>query len=212
MDPGNPQWQAYYLDKVKGFQSDPGWSGLFLDNVDGSLGRFENMHSLLENYADDADYQQAVVSFLGFLYNNYFAPSGKPLYANIPYLKNADTWFAYLQYLDGAMLESFAADWDRGYLNVEDWLAQLDLAEKTQALGKRVILVTQGSATDQQRMQYGLASFCWLTRVWRISATAMMKRITSCGGIRSSRLTSASPWGRVTRRMVYGGAISKRDM
>ncbi len=159
MDPGNPQWQAYFLDKVKGFQSDPGWSGVFLDNVDGSLGRFESMHTHLENYADDAEYQQAIISFLKSLYTNYFAPSGKPLYANIPYLKNADAWFAYLQYLDGAMLESFAADWDHGYLSEEDWLGQLDLAEKTQALGKRIILVTQGSVTDQQRMRYGLASF-----------------------------------------------------
>lgn len=159
MDPGNPQWQAYYLDKVKGFQSDPGWSGLFLDNVDGSLGRFEDMHTLLANYADDAEYQQVIISFLKSLYINYFAPSGKSLFANIPYLKDANAWFAYLQYLDGAMLESFAADWDRGYLSEQDWLAQLDLVEKTQALGKRVILVTQGSATDHQRMQYGLASF-----------------------------------------------------
>ena len=27
MDPGNSEWQAYYLEKVKGFQQDTGWQG-----------------------------------------------------------------------------------------------------------------------------------------------------------------------------------------
>ena len=159
MDPGNPQWQAYFLDKVKGFQSDAGWSGVFLDNVDGSLGRFEDMHLLLAKYADDAAYQNVVISFLKNLYTSSFAPSHKLLYANIPYFKDDNVWFAYLQYLDGAMLESFAADWQNGYLSESEWLDQLNLAEKTQALAKSIILVTQGAANDQQRMQFGLASF-----------------------------------------------------
>jgi hypothetical protein len=159
MDQGNSQWQAFFLDKVKGFQSDPEWSGVFLDNVDGSLGRFENMHVLLSEYANDAAFQNAELSFLRNLYTSYFAPYGKLLYANIPYLEDNNVWFAYLQYLDGAMLESFTVDWDNGYLNKEEWLAQLDLAEKTQALGKSIILVTQGRLDDQQRMEYGLASY-----------------------------------------------------
>jgi len=159
MDPGNPEWQAYFLEKVEGFQADPGWAGLFLDNVDGSLGRFENMRLLLAKYPDDAAYQNAVVSFLENLHDQYFAPFGKLLYANIPYLKDSSAWFAYLPYLDGAMLESFAVDWENGYLSEQDWLDQLELVEKTQALGKNVILVTQGNINDQQRMQYGLASF-----------------------------------------------------
>lgn len=159
MDPGNDEWQAYFLDKVKGFQADSGWDGLFLDNVDGSLGRFENMRRLLADYTDDAAYQNAVLSFLQQLYTGYFAPNGRLLYANIPYLEDSSAWLAYLQYLDGAMLESFTVAWDNGYLNEQDWLEQLDLAEKTQALGKRIILVTQGELNDQGRMQYGLASY-----------------------------------------------------
>jgi hypothetical protein len=159
MDPGNSEWQAYFLDKVKGFQKDEGWQGLFLDNVDAGLGRFDNMLLLLDAYADDRSYQNAVKSFLEYLYQSYFKPSGKPLYANIPYLEDEHVWFEYLAHLDGAMLEAFAADWDNGYLSEAEWLEQLTLAEETQALGKSIILVTQGNVNDQQRMQFGLASF-----------------------------------------------------
>lgn len=159
MDPGNSEWQAYFLEKVKGFQQDEGWQGLFLDNVDGSLNRFEDMRLLLENYADDESYQAAIKSFLQTIYNGYFQSSDKELYANIPYLRDNSVWFEYLNYLDGAMLEAFAADWDNGYLEIQEWIDQMDLAEKTQALGKRIILVTQGDINDQERMQFGLASF-----------------------------------------------------
>lgn len=159
MDPGNAEWQAYYLEKITGFQKDPGWKGLFLDNVDGGLGRFEKMHLLLGNYSDGQSYQTAIRSFLQYLFDNYFSASEKVLYANIPYLEDNNVWFEYLEYLDGGMLEAFAADWNTGYLSTDTWLGQLELAEKTQAQGKTVILVTQGNINDTQRMQFGLASF-----------------------------------------------------
>ena len=159
MDPGNANWQAYYLEKVKGFQKDTGWQGVFLDNVDGSMARFENMHLLLDQYVDDQSYQAANQSFLRYLYENYFSRTANVLYANIPYLTDYNVWFNFLQYLDGAMLEAFAADWNNGYLSVDNWLAQLDLAEQTQAQGKSILLVTQGTINDTQRMRFGLASF-----------------------------------------------------
>jgi hypothetical protein len=159
MDPGNDGWRAYFLDKVKGFQNDAGWAGVFLDNVDGGLGRFDKMNLLLAAYPDDDSYQAAVKDFLAYLRSNNFAGSGKLLYANIPYIEDEDAWLDYLTNLDGAMLEAFAADWQNGYLSTTDWMHQLDLAEKTQAMGKSIILVTQGNINDLDRMQFGLASF-----------------------------------------------------
>ena len=159
MDPGNTGWQDFYLKKISGFQNDTGWQGVFLDNVDGSLGRFERMGLQLEQYADDQSYQNAVKSFLQHLYENYFAGRDNVLYANIPYLKDNNVWFDYLEFLDGAMLEAFAADWNTGYISVSDWLAQLELAEETQTRGKSILLVTQGPKDDIERMQFGLASF-----------------------------------------------------
>jgi len=159
MDPGNLNWQAYYLEKVRVFQQDDGWQGVFLDNVDASLGRFERQDLLLQMYPDDQSYQAAVKSFLNTLYTGFFTSNDKLLYANIPYLKNPEVWFQYLEYLDGAMLEAFAVDWENGYLDIQEWLNQLNLAERTQAMGKEIILVTQGNMDDQQRMQFGLASF-----------------------------------------------------
>ncbi|MDK2979753.1 MAG: hypothetical protein PWQ55_100 [Chloroflexota bacterium] len=159
MDPGNEGWRAYFLDKVRGFQQDNGWAGVFLDNVDGSLGRFDSMNLLLTAYPDDASYQAAVKDFLAYLRSNYFAGSGKLLYANIPYIEDENAWLDYLTNLDGAMLEAFAADWNNGYRSVADWQHELDLAEKTQAAGRSIILVTQGNINDTGRMQFGLASF-----------------------------------------------------
>jgi hypothetical protein len=159
MDPGSESWRAYFLEKVRGFQNDAGWAGVFLDNVDGGLGRFDNMNLLLAAYPNDDSYQAAVKDFLAYLRSNYFAGSGKLLFANIPYIEDEAAWLDYLTSLDGAMLEAFAADWQNGYLSEGDWLNQLDLAEKTQAQGKSIILVTQGNISDEERMQFGLASF-----------------------------------------------------
>ena len=159
MDPGNEGWRAYFLEKVRGFQNDAGWVGIFLDNVDGSLGRFDKMNLMLADYPNDDSYQAAVKDFLAYLRSNYFAGSGKLLYANIPYIEDESAWLDYLTNLDGAMLEDFAADWQNGYLSEEDWQHQLDLAEITQAQGKDIILVTQGNVNDVDRMQFGLASF-----------------------------------------------------
>ena len=93
------------------------------------------MNLLLAAYPDDNSYQAAVKDFLAYLRSNYFAGSGKLLYANIPYIEDENAWLDYLTNLDGAMLEAFAADWQNGYLSIEDWQNQLDLAEKTQAQG-----------------------------------------------------------------------------
>jgi hypothetical protein len=159
MDSGNTGWQSFFLEKVKGFQKDPGWEGLFLDNLDASLGRFEVEGKLLTHYTDDKSYQDAVVDHLSRLSKNLHQTQHKLLFANITYLRQPEVWFRYLEYLDGAMLEAFAADWENGYLTESEWLSQLDLAEATQLKGKTIILVTQGAPDDSNRMLFGLASY-----------------------------------------------------
>lgn len=159
MDPGSPGWREYFIEKVNRFQQDNGWDGLFLDNVDGSLNRFEDWGILLANYPSDAAYQQAIVGFLQEISRSDFHIAGKPIYANIPFLVDTGVWFEYLQHLDGAMLEAFAVGWENGYLSKEEWLSQMELAEHTQKLGKDIFLVAQGTVDDIERMRFGFASF-----------------------------------------------------
>ena len=58
------------------------------------------------------------------------------------------------------MLENFATGWptDAGLSDAE-WEQQMQMAEQAQALGKTVILVSQGSQYDQQREEFALASY-----------------------------------------------------
>jgi hypothetical protein len=158
MDPGNPGWNTYFLEKVSGFQKDPIWKGVFLDNVDASLGRFDSQSILTKRYPDDKSFQDAVAGNLAVL-SDELHRNQKTLIANITFLRQPETWFSYLAHLDGAMLEAFAVDWDDGYISEAEWLNQLDIAEATQAQGKTIILVAQGDSDNKNRMLFGLASF-----------------------------------------------------
>ncbi|MBI9043233.1 MAG: hypothetical protein JEZ06_02035 [Anaerolineaceae bacterium] len=159
MDPGNSGWQTFSLNRMREIQEKSGWDGVFLDNVDASLNRTRRDNIQQARYAGDSAFQEAVTNFLKMLYHSYFKPSGRPLFANILFLKDPAIWFQYLQFLDGAMIEDFAADWDYGFLSVEDWETHLCIAEKTQQLGKEIILVTQGDQNDLQRQAFAFGSY-----------------------------------------------------
>lgn len=163
MDPGNPGYREFWLNRARLAQEVLGWHGVFLDNVEASLAGWR-VHgraagALPLRYPDDASYQAAIEGFLEYLYLNYFQPQGRPLWANITSLVDSETWFRYLAYLDGAMIEAFAVDWDDGYRSPEDWERQLALVEDAQALGKSVLLVAQGRHEDNGRQQFALASY-----------------------------------------------------
>jgi hypothetical protein len=159
MDPGNPGWQAYFLEQAREMQEKFGWEGVFLDNVEASLGKIRRSGKMPVRYPDDASYQAAVLSFLKYLYTGYFQPHGRPLYANIIEVHDLATWSKYLRFLDGVMDEAWAVGWDNSYLSYDEWDQQLRRAEKAQALGKQVILVAQGGQLDTSRQQFAFASY-----------------------------------------------------
>lgn len=159
MDPGSSGWRNYWLERAKTSQDVWMWQGVFLDNVEASLEKRYRYLGFPRDYPDDASYQAAIEDNLRFLYTTYFQPSGRPLYANIISLKDSEVWFRYLQYLDGALLENFAVGWNEDYKDVADWETQMEIAEKTQALGKEIILVAQGTQSDHQRQTFALASY-----------------------------------------------------
>ncbi len=159
MDPDNPGWRAFWLDRAREGQEVLGWDGTFLDNVEASLAKHEESYRRLLNYPDDASYQAAIEDFLKYLYTNYYAPFGRPLYANIIAVRDPAVWFRYMQYLDGAMIEGWAVDWDDGYFPVSKWEEQMDRAERTQWLGKEVILVSQGDRQNLARQEFAFACY-----------------------------------------------------
>jgi len=161
MDPANPGWRQFWLQRAKEMQQKFGWRGVFLDNVEATLGKHRRAGRTLKKYPTDSSFQIAVRGFLKYLYVNYFQPQKRPLFANIIYLSNMNinVWFSYLQYLDGAMQEGWAVDWDSGYLKESSWNNHMILAEKTQSLGKFAILVSQGKQSATERQQFAYASY-----------------------------------------------------
>jgi hypothetical protein len=159
MDPGNPEYRSFWLERARNSQVTLGWNGVFIDNVEASLEASRQRNLVPERYADDASYQDAITGFLEFLYTNYFHPQGRPMMANITALNDPKTWFRYLDYLDGVMIEAFAVDWHDGYRSVDNWEKQLAMVEETQSLGKSVILVAQGHREDTDRQLFALASY-----------------------------------------------------
>lgn len=163
MDPGNEGFRAFWLERARELQETHGWETIFLDNVEASRIKFvEEEDEPLAKYPDDESYQKAVTGFLQYIRENYFEPRGKPMYANIVSVDDGAVWDEYMKYLDGAMIESFATNWDEGYLSQEDWEEQMELAERALSQGKTLILVAQGQEDDQKLQDFAFASYLLL--------------------------------------------------
>lgn len=159
MDPGSLGWRSFYLERVRKFQADQNWDGVFLDNVPVTLAFREADGLLPAAYPTDVTYQAAIQEFLKFLYEEYFEPSRKLLFANLVSRKDDSNWSDQINYLDGVMHEGWAIDWPDGYRSPETWEKHLQLAEQTQQLGKHIILVSQGTQDDTALQSFAFASY-----------------------------------------------------
>jgi hypothetical protein len=184
MDPGNPGWRAFWLERARHSQESLGWDGVFLDNVEASLYHRRKAGIQLARYPDEVSYVAAVEGFLAYLYTSYFQPAGRPLQANITATDPA-AWFRYLRYLDGAMDEGWGVDWSSGYLSPRQWEENLSRAEQTQAMGKQVILVAQGERSNTQRQQFAYASYLLVT-----GGSASFRYSSAASGYRDAWLYS----------------------
>lgn len=159
MDPGNLGWRAFFLERVRDSQSDPNWGGVFLDNFEVTFAFRESDGEFPQAYADEASYLAAWQGMLEFLRHEYFQPNRKLLFANIAARKDDADWMSYITHLDGAMHEGWAVDWPDRFRSVEKWEKQMTLAEQTQAAGKFVILVSQGTQADIELQRFAYASY-----------------------------------------------------
>ena len=159
MDPTHPGWRQFFIERVQKNQEELGWNGVFLDNVETNYNKRIRLNSLPTGYPNNSSYQAAVEDYIRFLYTTYFQPAGQPMYANLIEYQGADDWMRFIPYLDGAMMEDFAVGWDLAGLPASMWEMQQEVIIQTQALGREVILVAQGSQSDIQRQGFALASY-----------------------------------------------------
>lgn len=159
MDPGNPEYRAFWLQRARELQELYHWDGFFIDNLEASLSKLEAKGGMIPKYPDDASYQAATEGFLQYLRNNLFEPHKLPVLANIISVRDRQVWLRYLQYLDGAMIESFAVDWSQDYRSPSNWEDQMAVIETALSQGKNLILVAQADQHEPKRQQFALASY-----------------------------------------------------
>jgi hypothetical protein len=153
MDPASEGWRQYFLQELGEEEGYQGWDGVLLEGVDGSLNRYRRLDQLPAKYRDDLTLQSATAHYLSFLYDSFFQPNGRLLFANVTNMAGPGAWEGYLQFLDGAMDESWAVDGLNGFRSPEEWDDDLRRAEMAQDLGKRVLLVSQGSEETPRQVE-----------------------------------------------------------
>jgi hypothetical protein len=159
MDPGHPEYRAFWLERARALQEQYNWDGFFIDNLEASLSKITAKGVVPAKYPDDTSYQAAIEGFLKYLRDNYFEPQKRPVVANIISMKDWKVWLHYLQYLDGAMIEAFAVNWNHDYRSVSEWEEQLAAIDQALVRGKSLILVSQAKQPDEKRQRFALASY-----------------------------------------------------
>src|SRR6266498_929824 len=159
MDPGNTEYQAFWLQRARALQEQFHWDGIFIDNLEAGLSKLSSKGIVPAKYPDNASYQAAIEEFLHYLHDNYFGPSGQTVLANIISVSDWKVWLRYIQYLNGAMIEAFAVDWSNDYRSPSNWENQMDAIDQALSQGKTLILVSQAKQADSNRQQFALASY-----------------------------------------------------
>ena len=163
MDPMNAGWRQFFAERMA--QMQPGWDGVFLDNVELSLAKRQRTGVIPAKYPTDAAYTAAVKSFLGYLRTQYFAPTGRPVEANLIEQRTSDdpVWHDMMTELGGGMREGWVGGWNFDRLPGEwTWTREMAQAERTLATGKRVWLIDFGRKDDVARQRFSYASFLLL--------------------------------------------------
>lgn len=158
MDPGNKFWRAFFVERALQAQQSGKWDGLFLDNVEVSFMFRENRNQFPSAYPTEESYTTAIQDFLEYIHIR-LAAKGKLLFANLISRRDDSEFTNNLNFLDGAMHEGWAIDWPTGYRDAKEWETQMRLAEDTQALGKTILLVSQGKIGQEKLQRFAYASY-----------------------------------------------------
>lgn len=161
MNPAAPGWQAYVTSHLPTVMAGSPYTGVFLDNIDLAPTRGEkretNSDGAVQEYSSPGAYQAGVEGFLAAC--RAALPDGMKLWANMTEGQNTvDNWEPYLPFLDGTMDEAFATGWS-DFNDPTVWQAQVQRMERVLSQGKSFLAVAQGSETNSQMQQFGLATY-----------------------------------------------------
>ena len=161
MNPADPGWRAFAVERLKLVKDEWGYDGIWLDNVDVDrtrvMSELTNSDGGLREFSDDDAWREAVK---GWLAEARQVLGDYPIWANlVGGGLRADAWDPYAPYLDGAMDESFAVRWIDGWRGSDQWQAQIQRAQRWLGMGKGLIAVGQGPKDDAKRMRFTLASY-----------------------------------------------------
>jgi hypothetical protein len=155
INPGDPGFRRWAIDRMRWMLQTWGYNGIFLDEVWGYshlAQHWGNQTGSLREFPNAEAFKQAWRSFLTQIRQELAAP----LYANTEVLEDYD------QSLDGSMIEHWASGWyggpAMGPARIEQIWNRLD------STGKGALLVTQGDRGNVEMMRFGLASYLMVAR------------------------------------------------
>lgn len=170
MDPGEAGWRAYFVDRLSNLITEHNWRHVYLDNIELSLDKRlrEGNGTVPGRYPTDAAWAAATREFADHVRRELQQrhPETK-VYANLIEIPTRDSveWHRTMSVLDGAMEEAWGAGWtDDAFFSASDWLADVRRIERSQAEGKDVWVVAQGSRTDVARQNFLYASYLLATQ------------------------------------------------
>lgn len=159
MDPAQSGWTDYLVDRVLAHNVEAGWDGVFLDNVEMSLGKRRREGRIPVAHSTDAAWQDAMVGHVAAVHRA-FAAAGRPVWANV--IEGGDTAAEIERlapHLEGTMDESFGTGWDQSPRTGSSWERDLAAVEARAARGDHSLLVAQGGRNDQAALRYAFASY-----------------------------------------------------
>ncbi len=159
MDPANTEWQQFYIERSREVLADTNWDGVFMDNLEVTLSFRQQQNEVPKKYQTDDAYWKAHEAFLKAIYEGYFHPNGKQLFANIASKKDDLLFPSYLTYLDGGMFEGWSVDLPDRWRSVERWTKHITVAQQVQDMGKFIILTAQGQQDDYELQKFAYASY-----------------------------------------------------
>ena len=159
MDPSRRDWTDYLVNRVLAHNVGAGWDGVFLDNVEMSLGKRRREGPIPAAHPTDAAWQDAMVGHVAAIHRA-FAAAGRPVWANV--IEGGDS-IAEIErlapHLEGTMDESFGTGWDGRPRTGSSWQRDLAAVEARAARGDHSLLVAQGARSDRAALRYAYASY-----------------------------------------------------
>jgi hypothetical protein len=155
INPGDPGFRRWAIDRMRWMLQAWGYDGIFLDEVWGYshlVQHWRNQTGSLREFADADAFRQAWRSFLTQIRQEL----GVPVYANIETLEDYD------QFLDGWMMEHWASGWVGGAPMTPTRIEQI--WNRLDSTGKGALLITQGDRTNVEMMRFGLATYLMVAR------------------------------------------------